>query len=151
MVDSVHAADNETDALEQLALIEPSSTAVVERTSDSEAPASLSGAGPFGYDVRITQQRAGYIRLEVKTTRDALLVVTQTYWPGWKATVDGNEVPIWRTDYLFQGVRTPTGEHIVELTFRSPIFPVGAAVTLATLCGAIAYALHQRRPRRNTP
>ena len=40
---------------------------------------------------------------------EALLVLGDVYYPGWKASVDGDEVPIERVDYLLRGVRIGPG------------------------------------------
>jgi len=45
-------------------------------------------------------------------------VFSEVYFPwGWKATVDGTEVPLGRVNYVLRAMRVPAGEHTVEMTF----------------------------------
>ncbi|MCB0047199.1 MAG: YfhO family protein [Caldilineaceae bacterium] len=59
-------------------------------------------------------------RVEVRTRSDAagLLVLTDTYYPGWQATVDGQAAPVLPANYLFRGVPLPAGEHTVILRYQ---------------------------------
>ena len=76
------------------------------------------------------------VELRTKTSTPALLVLRDTYYRGWRASVDGVEVPIWRTDYLFRGVEVPAGEHTVRFEFRPLSFRIGLAISiLAWLAG----------------
>ena len=44
-------------------------------------------------------------------------MLADTWFPGWKATVDGRSAPIVRTDQLLRGVVLPAGAHTVEFTY----------------------------------
>lgn len=55
-----------------------------------------------------------------------LLVLTDVYYPGWIATIDGVEVPIHRADYAFRAVSVPPGEHLVEFRYRPNSLRYGA-------------------------
>ncbi len=75
--------------------------------------------------------------LSVHTDTPALLVLSDVYYPGWHARVDGQSVPIFRTDVTFRGVVVPPGEHIVSMRFLPRTFQVGATLavlTIALLC-----------------
>lgn len=53
-----------------------------------------------------------------KASSDRLAVFSEVYFPwGWKATVDGTEVPLGRVNYVLRAMRVPAGEHTVEMTF----------------------------------
>ncbi|MGC8947560.1 MAG: YfhO family protein, partial [Anaerolineae bacterium] len=56
--------------------------------------------------------------LFVETDAPALLVLSDTFYPGWQAEVDGERAPIYRTNAVFRGVLVPPGKHRVEMTFR---------------------------------
>ena len=76
------------------------------------------------------------VELSTTTSAPALLVLRDTYYRGWRAAVDGVEVPIWRTDYLFRGVEVPAGEHTVRFEFRPLSFRIGLVISvLAWLVG----------------
>jgi hypothetical protein len=68
----------------------------------------------------------------------AALVVSENYFPGWRATVDGREAPVYRADFNLIGVPLPAGARRVELSFRDPAFATGKVVTLVALALAVA-------------
>ena len=62
------------------------------------------------------------------TTADpALVVVRNSYDPGWSATVDGAPAPVLATDYLVQGVAVPPGTHEIRLVYRDDDIARGMA------------------------
>ena len=76
------------------------------------------------------------VELRTVASGPTLLVLRDTYYRGWKAAVDGVEVPIWRTDYLFRGVVVPSGRHTVRFEFRPLSFRIGLVISmLAWLTG----------------
>jgi len=68
--------------------------------------------------VRVAEAAPGRLTLDVTVAEDGLLVVSQPFYPGWQATVDGQPASILRVDYLLQGVPLPAGSHRVELRYR---------------------------------
>jgi uncharacterized membrane protein YfhO len=78
-----------------------------------------------------------------------MLVVRDTFYQGWQATVDGQATPVLRADFLYRAVPMPPGTHLVELHFRSRAFERGLVISaiagLLTL--ALAYAPLPGLPR----
>ncbi|WP_251923359.1 YfhO family protein [Salinibacter ruber] len=59
------------------------------------------------------------IRWTVETDAPRFFVASEVYYPaGWNAYLDGEQVPIHRTDYLLRGVHVPEGEHTLEMRFE---------------------------------
>ena len=91
---------------------------------------------------QITSYRSREIRIHTEAPAAALLVLSEIYYPaGWKATVDGAETPIYRTDYVLRSVVVPPGPHEVVFTFDPPMYRIGwlltnAAWGIALLCVA---------------
>jgi uncharacterized membrane protein YfhO len=73
------------------------------------------------------------VRLAVDTSSDAFLVLTDVWFPGWTATVDGQRVPVYRADYLFRAVRVPSGSHVVEFTFMPESYQRGRLISVIGL------------------
>jgi uncharacterized membrane protein YfhO len=69
------------------------------------------------------------------------------YFPGWHATVDGVETPIYRTNYLFRGIVVPAGQHTVMFVYRPVSALIGAGISLVALA-IIGFLL--RRPKPST-
>jgi Bacterial membrane protein YfhO len=80
--------------------------------------------------------------------RRGLLVLTDVHFPGWKATVDGRDVPIERVDYLLRGVPIPAGTHRVEFSYEPASVRAGWIVSIASALAVLAAALLGWRNRR---
>jgi hypothetical protein len=73
------------------------------------------------------------------------LVLADPPYPGWSVTVDGHAAPVRQQDGLFRAVDLPPGRHTVVWRFVSHSVRLGFLVTLATLLGALGYAVLARR------
>jgi hypothetical protein len=96
---------------------------------------------------------ANGIRLRTTSSTDALLIVSDTYYPGWRAFVDGQEAPLVRGDLLFRVVPVDAGEHDVELRFEPASVRWGLLVSgVALLCalGVLIVAGRARARGRTT-
>ena len=76
-------------------------------------------------------------------------MVTRSWDPGWKAAVDGEEVPLVRADLAFMGVSVPQGEHRVTLTYRPVSFRAGALISALSLIVLLGLVLAGGRPRES--
>jgi hypothetical protein len=105
---------------------------------------------PAAATAHIADYEPNYVRVEVGTGADGLLVLTDTYAPGWKALLDGQVTPIYVADHAFRAVVVPAGTHHVELMYEPLSFKAGATISLLA-CGSMAGAavgllLTGRRP-----
>jgi hypothetical protein len=89
---------------------------------------------------RIRSYRASEVVVEANAARDGYLVLTDTFYPGWKVSVDGRPGRIYPANYLFRAVPLEAGQHRVRFRYDPPAFKIGAAVTLMSLCGIAIYA-----------
>ena len=88
------------------------------------------------------------IEAEVTSARPALVVVAQSYYPAWRAMVDGAQVPLWRANHAFQAFQVPAGTHRVELVYRDRAFTIGAAISVGTLVVLLTVATQMRKRAR---
>jgi hypothetical protein len=123
---------------------DPRAEAVVERPV---AGLPRSGGAPAPGDVRLHTVEPERMGAEVSTRAPAMLVTADVFLPGWRARVDGREVPLERVDYLLRGVPVPAGRHRVELTYRPLGWTAGWIVTLLAALGLTAAVLVARRRR----
>jgi uncharacterized membrane protein YfhO len=66
------------------------------------------------------------VGLDVKTNDNAFLVLSDVYYPGWQASIDGESTHIFQTDYVLRGVAVPPGTHLVKFDYRPVRFFAGA-------------------------
>jgi len=107
-----------------------------------ESPKTLSYRSGTPVDslgtVTIEHYSAHRIELEVDAKENALLFASEVWYPAWHALVDGKEVPILRTNYLFRGIELPGGKHKVVFYYRSAAFRKGLILSLISLSLSIA-------------
>jgi len=103
--------------------------------------------------VMVTRYEPGRVSLALDqpSPAGAALVASENYYPGWKATANGQPARVGRADYALIGVELPTGTRTVELTFDSAPYETGKVVTLVALALSVAWwlsgALTERRSR----
>lgn len=68
-------------------------------------------------EVHLDKKENGKVFLKTSSPAEQFLVFTQNYLPGWKALIDGEEVPIYKVNSVFIGVFVPAGNHEVELIY----------------------------------
>ena len=100
----------------------------VTETSVPGLPRASVGGEPGG-SARVVQYEDERVRIEATTPRPALLILTDNYYPGWKAAVDGREAQVHRVDYLLRGVRLPAGAHTVEFRYEPASWTLGLLVS----------------------
>ena len=117
-------------------------------TSQPVTGLSAAGGGDAGV-VQVIDYQADSLRLSVRTPQAAFLVLAESFYPGWRAWVDGAPVEIVRTDIAFRGLVVPAGAHEVAMRFQPAILPLSLAISLAAallLCAlAVGHALACRR------
>ncbi len=121
--------------------------AVTER----ELPGLARSGSPPASPARIVSYEPQRVVLETRATREGLAVLSDVAYPGWKATVNGEEEPIRRVDYLVRGVQVPAGTSRVVFSYEPASAKAGAWLSAAALLGLGAAAglllLGRRRTR----
>lgn len=81
--------------------------------------------------VKITKYQNELIELDVTSTGNNLLFISEIYYPvGWKAYIDGKETEIFNTNYAFRSVIVPKGKHKIEFKYYSEKFALGKNLSL---------------------
>lgn len=84
-------------------------------------------------DARIVSDTGEEIEVRVAPEEESHLVLADTHYPGWTATVDGEERPIRLANYFYRAVRVEPGDSRVVFRYRSAAFDLGKKVSIATL------------------
>lgn len=124
-VDSVITATDPETAFNYLRpdQLDLENTAVVEGEKVLSGPDSLSTA-------EVTFYTGPEITIEINRTKPGFLVLSELYYPdGWEAELNGEPIPIYKTDYMLRGFQIPPGNHILELDFRPDSFHFGVKLS----------------------
>jgi hypothetical protein len=141
---AVVADDDRALAMLGAADFDPRAVAVVPATGPT--PALPAQGGP-GEAAAVVEARPGRLVLDVTASQEGLLVISQPFYPGWQAFVDRHKTPIYRADYLLQGVPVAAGTHRVELSYRLPLLPMIVSLVAAISClAAVLMQIPFRRP-----
>jgi Bacterial membrane protein YfhO len=127
--DVVNASDRE-DALTVLSsdAFDPAQSVLLE----SALPNFRRTGNPSG-SVEFLHYASNEAELTVQTLREAILVFSDSYYPGWVAKVDGHDTAIYRANITQRAVVVPAGEHRVLYQFKPTSVLVGFWVSLGAL------------------
>lgn len=73
------------------------------------------------------------VRIEAQTDSDSMLFMSDTYYPGWKAFVNGKKTEIIRANYAFRSIILPPGDSIVEFKYEPNSFYYGLLISIASI------------------
>jgi len=94
---------------------------------------------PAATNVRVERYEPGHVVMELDrpATAGQSLIVSENFYPGWTATVDGKPAVVGRADYVLTGVQLPEGGRRVELRFDDPRYETGKRVTMIALAATL--------------
>jgi uncharacterized membrane protein YfhO len=116
-------------------------------------PALVRGApglptGPLQGAVRFERRTPNRMTLQVTASRPALLLLSQAWYPAWRARVDGQVMPLLSAyGGALSAVAVPVGEQRVELWYQPDALRLGLALAGLALLALAALILHERRRR----
>jgi hypothetical protein len=83
--------------------------------------------------VEIVEYKADLVRLNVSTDQPGYLVLADSWYPGWNATLDGQPTNIYRADVLFRAVKIEPGTHSLVFEYRPMSFMIGIAMSVVSI------------------
>jgi len=118
-VGEVEAVDSSEEALRRVLIpsFAPESLAVVEESVEP-LPRAAGNCSVTSYGVN-------HLEVEIEATAPTFLVVSDLFMEGWKAYLDGGEVPVHKTNFMFRGVSVPGGDHVVRMEYFDPGLALG--------------------------
>ena len=141
-VDSVRVVPDGPSAFEYLknpGRIDFSTTALVEESANE--PVIVSNADSSS-TVNVTNYTGAELEVTMTRSTPGFLVINEIYYPaGWKAFLNGNEVPIYKTNYFLRGIQVPAGEHTLTLDFRPDSFTRGIQLSWMALVAQLLIGL----------
>jgi hypothetical protein len=132
-----------SEGLRHVAVVEPGATPTEMHAT---APDAIASSGTVARLHRLSPNAA---MLTVQTEAPSLLVFVESWDPGWRAWLNGREVPIVRVNGIFQGILLPEpGRHVAVFRYRPRSLAPTLAAAVAGLAGAGSLALAGGRTRR---
>lgn len=127
--------------------LDPTRSALLE-VPERELP--VVGAAASSTDAAAVRRSAdGEVVVDTSARAASFLVVSESYFPGWRALIDGSPAKVYQTDYILMGVAVPAGTHHVELRYTAPGASFGAMISLATIGGMLGLAVYAWRRQRS--
>lgn len=124
---------------------DPSRTAIVYGELERALP-----EGPLEGSAEIVESTPDRVVVRTTANRPALLVLSDNYYQGWEATIDGRSTPIYRTNHTFRGVLVNEGMSEVVFEYRPRDFYLGFYIYLAGLVALAGYGIWLLIARRRT-
>jgi uncharacterized membrane protein YfhO len=106
---------------------DPATTVILEGGQPLQVQAAAEAA------VQVVRHAPDVVEIEVDSPAEGFLVLSDPYYPGWRATVDGDPATILRADYAFRALAVPAGPHRVTMAFRPGMWYAGLAISATTL------------------
>ncbi len=97
---------------------------------------------------RVTERASTYVEIQTEAEAPRILVLADAFYPGWKAYVDGEAVPIFPANYAFRGTVVPAGRHEVRFEYRPVSFFGGLALSIAAMVVSLPFAAMAPRKRK---
>lgn len=127
---------------------DPLARVILEERVPEREPVAPDAAVPRGRAAQVSGFSNSRMTVQVAAARPGLVVLSDAYYPGWQAWVDGKPAPIYRANAIFRAVPVPAGEHTVTLAYRPVSLLVGGLITAATLGVGAALVLWGRMRER---
>jgi hypothetical protein len=123
----------------------PAQTVLLEETPEPPRPGQ--GSLPDHDDVRISNYHLNQMDIKASCTGPRILFLSETYYPGWKVRVDGEEGKIYRANHAFRAIALGPGHHTIRLYYDPFSVKLGLSITIATLIGMLGFYFLIRRKR----
>ncbi|HEX9045772.1 MAG TPA: YfhO family protein [Verrucomicrobiae bacterium] len=104
---------------------DPQRMLLLEEEPPAPPPPAVDAAAATNSSVRFVTDEADRVTVEADFPKPGFLLLLDTYFPGWTATVNGSSAKIYRADYNFRAVPVPAGKSTVDFSYRPASFRIG--------------------------
>ena len=113
-VKDVQYVANANEEIEAIHGLDPIQTAIVDKKFE---PIVKSLPSDSTATIELVTYEPNYLKYEVSSEKGGTVVFSEIYYPGWKSTIDGQEVAHGRANYILRAMNVPAGKHVVEFRF----------------------------------
>jgi hypothetical protein len=136
---SVHQALDLPDSKAQETLADPTFDARHKAFLIGEEPPKLASCGDD--DVWMPRHEPNFVQIKAAMNCKGMVILTDSWFPGWRATIDGKPAPILKAYGAFRGVVVGEGDHTIEMLYRPWSVFIGAAMSGSAVIYALFMAL----------
>jgi hypothetical protein len=145
---NIRIEKDESSVLQRLAdpSFDVSSTVVLDQSAliPSER-AAVEGISRGGQDrlesARITSYTSQEVKIDASLSREGILVLNDSDYPGWIAEIDGRGARWFTANYLFRGILVPKGRHQIRFLYKPKSFYAGLLISLGGLVLLVIFGL----------
>jgi len=133
-VSEIQYVSNANEEIDALHSINPKQTAVVDRRFESALSlkeGTLTSVADAS--VSMTSYKPNELNYKVHSENGGLVVFSEIWYPGWKASIDGNPVEIGRADYVLRAINVPSGDHDIMMEFRPTSLKITDTISFIAL------------------
>ncbi|MBO0862100.1 MAG: YfhO family protein, partial [Chloracidobacterium sp.] len=109
---------------------DPAETVLFEKGDVGDRDSVPQIGDPSNAEAKVTRYEPQRIELQTENSQPGFLVLSEIYYSGWDAWIDGHRTPVERVNYLLRGLAVPAGDHRIEFVFRAHSFRTGAVCSL---------------------
>lgn len=147
-VNRVLFVDNAEQEMNAIDSFDPKEVAIVHSEFKSLIDSSRVGTARNA-SIELVDYRPDHLVYEYSAPQDALAVFSEIYYDkGWKAFIDGQEIPYFRADYVLRAAQLPGGNHKLEFKFEPQSYYMGENISLVAsilLLAAFGFAIWRER------
>ncbi|MGL5788088.1 MAG: YfhO family protein [Bacteroidales bacterium] len=133
-VNQIKWVNNANEEMSEMDHFNPAETAIIDKRYEKLVPNSGQIRKDSTDHVKLISFAPNALTYSVKNTGGkGFIVFSEVYYDGWKATIDGKEVPIIRTDYILRGLEVPEGEYEIKFDFHPTSITVTETIAYVSL------------------
>ena len=113
-VNEVEYVNNANEEIAAIHGLDPIQKAIVDKKFEAQVkpmPADSTAT------ISLLAYEPNYLKYEVNSEKGGTVVFSEIYYPGWQSTIDGEEAPHGRANYILRAMNVPAGKHVVEFKF----------------------------------
>lgn len=97
------------------------------------------------FKYKINDYSNNEIILNTNSNTNSMMVLSEIFYPSWKAYIDGEETKIYRADFALRAIELPKGNHEIKFKYESSSFFFGGIISLITLISSVIFLLFYRK------
>ena len=154
-VDSIRLTANPDEEILALNDFDPRITAIVDTSKFGEIINNFTLQKDTLANIELIHYQPNKLIYKTSAADPQLAVFSEVFYRNWRATIDGKDIPVIRTNYILRALIVPEGEHEIVFTYDSEIHKISAKISLYSsifvallLVAAVVYIVRKKKNRK---